>query len=81
MRTSIGYLVDTDILIDLLRGKEGAHRLLASQLAPWAVSQVTAMELIVGARDKREMALIDQFLMNCTIIHYAPQLRWPLMDC
>ena len=68
MPASIGYLIDTDILIDLLRGKQGARRLLTSRLAPWAVSQVTALELIVGARDKREMALIDQFLTNCTII-------------
>ena len=27
-----------------------------------------AMELIVGARDKREMAMIDQFLASCTVV-------------
>lgn len=29
---------------------------------PWALSQVTAMELIVGAKNKRDLATIDEFL-------------------
>lgn len=66
-----GYLIDTDILIDLLRGKQGAHSFLASLGAPWNISQVSAMELIVGARDKKETAMIDRFLANCTVIPFG----------
>jgi predicted nucleic acid-binding protein len=34
----------------------------------WAISQVSALELIVGARDKRELAHIDAFLSAYVIV-------------
>lgn len=34
----------------------------------WAISQVTALELIVGARDKREVATIDAFLSPYPVV-------------
>ncbi len=45
------FLVDSDVLIDISRGKQAARDYLDALRDPWAISQVTALELIVGARD------------------------------
>jgi predicted nucleic acid-binding protein len=55
-------LIDTNVLIDVSRGNAAAIKYVDSLPEPWALSQVTAMELIVGARDKRELVTIDGFL-------------------
>jgi predicted nucleic acid-binding protein len=56
------FLIDSNILIDVSRGNAGAIALIDGISESWAISQVTALELIVGARDKRELATIDSFL-------------------
>jgi hypothetical protein len=55
-------LTDTNVLIDVSRGNAVAIKYVDNLPEPWALSQVTAMELIVGARDKRELVTIDRFL-------------------
>lgn len=62
MPASKQYLVDSDVLIDFLRGRESARSYLASLGSNWSISQVSAMELVVGAKDKREVSSIDLFL-------------------
>jgi predicted nucleic acid-binding protein len=56
------FLIDSDVLIDVSRGNAEAIKYVDSLPEPWALSQVTAMELIAGARDKRDLATIDRFL-------------------
>jgi predicted nucleic acid-binding protein len=56
------FLLDSDVLMDVSRGNPGAIKYVDSLAESWALSQVTAMELIVGARDKRDLATIDAFL-------------------
>lgn len=56
------FLIDGDVLIDVSRGNAAAIKYVDGLPEPWAVSQVTAMELIVGARDNRDLATIDGFL-------------------
>ena len=56
------FLIDSNVLIDVSRGNSGAIKYVDRLAEPWALSQVTAMELIVGARDKRDLATIDGFL-------------------
>ena len=55
------HLIDTDILVDYLRHIEAAANYLDS-IADWSVSVVTGLELIAGAKDKREVAEIDLVL-------------------
>ena len=43
-------------------GSLAARKYLDSLPEGWAISQVSALELIVGARDKRDLADIDTFL-------------------
>jgi predicted nucleic acid-binding protein len=62
------FLIDSNILIDVSRGNAGAIQYVDRLAEPWALSQVTAMELIVGARDKRDLATIDGFLSLCPVI-------------
>jgi predicted nucleic acid-binding protein len=55
-------------LIDVSRGNAAAIRYVDGLPEPWAISQVTAMELVVGARDKRELATIDSFLEQYPVV-------------
>jgi predicted nucleic acid-binding protein len=56
------FLIDSNVLIDVSRGNVGAIKYVDRLAEPWALSQVTALELIVGARDNRDLATIDGFL-------------------
>jgi len=53
------YLLDSDVLIDVSRGKQPARECLDALPEGWAISQVSALELIVGARDGRDLTAID----------------------
>ncbi len=63
-------LIDTDILIDAGRGIRTAVDCLAEirEKGSPAVSIVTYMELVVGCRDKRELAELDRFLSKFQIV-------------
>jgi len=56
-------LFDTDVLIWLFRGSESAARLVEGAREP-AVSVVTYMELLQGARGKQETKAIKSFLAD-----------------
>ena len=62
------YLVDSDVLIDVSRGSLAALEYLDSLDEGWAISQVSVLELIVGARDKRDLADIDTFLSADVVV-------------
>ena len=51
-------LIYTDVMIDVSRENAGAAGYLDALIDP-AISIITAEELIVGARDKRDLAGID----------------------
>jgi predicted nucleic acid-binding protein len=54
----MAYLIDTDVMIDVSRGNVAAANYVDSLSDSW-IAIVTAQELIVGARDKRDVAAID----------------------
>src|SRR5436305_13656139 len=62
------FLIDSNVLIDVSRGKAGAIQYVDSLAESWMISQVTAMELIVGARDNRDLATIDGFLSLYAVV-------------
>lgn len=62
------YLIDSDVLIDLSRGKTAARAFIDGLREGWGISQVSALELIVGARDNRELGEIDVFLSAYVIV-------------
>ena len=56
-------IIDTDVLIWVLRGNPKAARVIDNTDGR-AISVVTYMELVQGARDKREMIAIKSFLAD-----------------
>jgi predicted nucleic acid-binding protein len=68
----MAHLVDTDVLIDLATNNQGAIGYVNSMAEGWSVSIITALELIVGARDKKEVAKIDQFLNAVAVVPLTP---------
>lgn len=56
------YLVDTDVLVDVSRKNEAAIDFLDQLDDSWSISIITALELIVGARNKKEVTQIDQLV-------------------
>ena len=61
-------LIDTDVMIDLSRENAEAADYLDSLSDP-VISIVTAQELIVGARDKRDLFAIDSLVTTYRVIH------------
>jgi predicted nucleic acid-binding protein len=62
------YLIDSDVLIDISRGKQAAFEYVDALSEGWAISQISALELIVGARNKKELLYIDAFLSAYVIV-------------
>ena len=66
-----GVLVDTDVLIDVSRGKPQALDLfddMSREKPPIFISVISAMELMVGARNKKEVQEIEGFLANYRLL-------------
>lgn len=63
-------LIDTDILIDAGRAVGEAVTFLqrTEQTGQLLISTITQMELIVGARNKNELRLLEKFLKRFTLI-------------
>ncbi len=62
------FLIDSNVLIDISRGNAAAIKYVDDLTEPWALSRVTALELIVGARNKRDLAVIDGFLSLHSVV-------------
>lgn len=62
-------LIDTNILVDLLRGQEGARRWIDHLPDDGRyISVVTAAELLAGARSAREQDIIEEELLFYRIL-------------
>jgi predicted nucleic acid-binding protein len=56
------FLVDTDVLIDVSRNNQAAIAYLDHLSNDWSLSAMTALELISGAKNQREVQLIDRLI-------------------
>jgi predicted nucleic acid-binding protein len=66
------YLCDSCILIDYLRGKEDVkQKLLNDRKHGLGMSAVTYMELMVGALNKREVAIIKKAFADFEIVEIS----------
>jgi tRNA(fMet)-specific endonuclease VapC len=70
----MAYLVDTDVLIDVSRGNEAAIDFLDQLDDFWLVSIITALELVVGARNKKEVSEIDQLVASYSAIPLTAEI-------
>ncbi len=64
-------LIDTDILIDCGRADLKAATYLQNQSLTHnlCISSITAMELLIGAANKKELNIIEKFIHRFTVIH------------
>jgi predicted nucleic acid-binding protein len=62
------YLIDTDVMIDVSRGSADAASYVDG-LSDAAISIITAQELIVGARDKRDITGIESLISTYPVMH------------
>jgi predicted nucleic acid-binding protein len=71
-------LIDTDILVDALRGITDAVDFLASLQADTAlqISVISAMELIAGCRNARELSQLRQFLQQIKVLPIDANISW-----
>lgn len=66
-------LLDTDVLIDCLRGVPAAGNWLTQSITqPFQVPGIVGMELVAGCRDKAEFQRIQQFLQSFTVVWPEP---------
>ena len=65
-RDSVSGIIDTFVLVDCFRGHEEAIAFLNTRSASQRprTHLLVAAELLTGARDSREIALIDSFLQG-----------------
>lgn len=55
-------MIDTDVLIDYLRGQAGAIAYIEGLLNPLLISVITAAELYSGVREGEEREALDRFI-------------------
>ncbi len=67
-------LLDTNVLIEILKNNQQTLQHVSSLTSPLAISAITAMELIVGARNKKEAQLLHQFIARFEMIHLEPAI-------
>ncbi len=62
-------LIDTDVLIDILRGTPAAQAWLARSAATaFQIPGVVAMELVMGCRNQAELWRVQQFLGAFSVV-------------
>lgn len=64
-------IIDTDILIDVSHKDDKAVNYVENLEANYslAISLIAQMELIVGCRNKHELAILDKFLNRFQVIN------------
>ena len=70
-----GVLLDTTVLIDLLRGHAGAAEFIDTVVVsrtPLFVSAISVMELFVGCRNKDEIKKARQLVASFALLHLYP---------
>ena len=72
----MAVIVDSDILIDAGRSDSEAVDFLArvSQVDTLMISTITQMELMVGARNKNELRIIEKFLTRFETVKLNPTI-------
>jgi predicted nucleic acid-binding protein len=70
-----GKLLDTTVLIDLSRGNTDAADFIDAVHAsgtPLFISVISAMELIVGCRDRGEVEKAEKLIADFGLVHISP---------
>jgi predicted nucleic acid-binding protein len=72
--TTTPVLVDTDVMVDFLRGHPKAAALIQAQSARIILSSIVAAELYAGVRGDDELATLDSLLSLFRIVPVSPEI-------
>jgi predicted nucleic acid-binding protein len=64
----IKYLIDTDVLIEYLRGSDQAAEYLEQPKGELLISAIIVAELFSGARGSDELDALDQFVLAFEVV-------------
>ena len=67
-------LVDTDVMVDFLRGQSQAVALVRAQAARIILSSIVAAELYAGVRGDEELNTLDSLIRLFRVIPVSPEL-------
>ena len=67
-------LLDTNILIEVLKNNEEIVKLLNGMQEEFAISSITQMELYYGAFNKAEIRKLEKFFANFEIIYLNEEI-------
>ena len=67
-------LLDTNILIEVLKNNEKIVKLLNGMQEEFAISSITQMELYYGAFNKAEIRKLEKFFANFEIIYLNEEI-------
>jgi predicted nucleic acid-binding protein len=62
------YLLDTDVLIEYLRGRQQAAEFLEGIKGELMISAITVAELVSGVHGSKEMEALDQFMLAFQVV-------------
>ena len=61
-------LIDSDILIDFIRGYEPSYSFFKENNGSMFISTLSKFEIIAGAKNQRKIILLEEFLSNFSIL-------------
>jgi len=67
-------LLDTNVVIELLKRKAETQTELLSLTPPFAISAITLMELIHGAHNNQEVTAIEHYLRRFELLHVSQSI-------
>lgn len=67
-------LLDTNILIEILKGNEKTIQKIESLHTALFISSITAMELYYGALNKAEIKKLEKFIMLFKVLHIDKEI-------
>ena len=62
-------LLDTNVLIEILKNDRATIERVAALSPPLVISSITAMELFFGARNKEETRMLERFIERFRLAH------------
>ena len=72
MAKRLRILVDTDIIIKIYRGDREKYKIIASLQDNLAISAITALELMVGAKTKKKQAEVSKTIKAYSFFDLNP---------
>jgi predicted nucleic acid-binding protein len=72
--TTTPVLVDTDVMVDFLRGHPEATALIQAQSVRIILSSIVAAELYAGVRNDDELATLDSLVSLFRVVPVSPEI-------